>query len=360
MMTFTTVPAVYGMARLTVTVRDNGTSNNVVTRAFNVAVVPANQPPTLDPINNVTVTENAGVQTVSLSGITSGATNEFQPLSVTATSSNPGLVPHPTVNYTSPDTTGSLSFTPVTDGFGGALITVTVNDGQAASSTVTQTFYVSVDAAVAQLSIGSTVLQTGQSGAVPVNFSSSEGVTDLSIVLDVPPGHLTNLTLQALAPEINPVSATIVPQSATTALLHLAARPGQSILGSKQLAQLAFTAITNRQSAFVPLNALPFDATKNDGSLLIDRPAQSGRVVVVGPAALLEATVDDDGNRGLNLYGKPSATFAIEYTTNSSNPRTWTRLAPGFSLTALATPVPLPDTGAGFILYRAVQLSPAP
>jgi hypothetical protein len=108
------------------------------------------------------------------------------------------------------------------------------------------------------------------------------------------------------------------------------------------------------------LNVFPFDAVKNDGSLLTDRPAQSGRVVVVGPAALLEATVDAGGNRGLNLYGKPSATFAIEYTTNQGNPRTWTRLSPGFSLTALVTPVPLPNTGSGFILYRAAQLSPAP
>lgn len=273
--------------------------------------------------------------------MTSGATNEFQTLNVSAVSSNPELIPNPTVNYTSPDSTASLSFTPVPDAFGGATITVTVNDGQGANGTVTQSFWVGIDAAVAQLSIGSTVLQAGRSGSVPVNFSSSEGVTDLSIVLDVPPGHLTNLALQALAPEINPASATIVPQAGTTALLHLAARPGQSILGSKQLAQLAFTAIANQQSAFVPLNALSFSATMADGSLLTDRPAQSGRAVVVGQEALLEATLDASGNRGLILYGKPSFTFAIEYTTSLSSPATWTRLSPGFSLTTLATPVQL-------------------
>ena len=143
-------------------------------------------------------------------------------------------------------------------------------------------------------------------------------------------------------------------------LLHLAARPGQSILGSKQLAQLTFTAIANQQSAFVPLNVPPFDATKADGSLLTGRPAQSGRVVVVGQAALLEATLDAGGNRGLILYGKPTATFAIEYTTNQGTPRTWTQLSPGFSLTALATPVPLINPGPGFVFYRAAQLFLAP
>jgi len=171
---------------------------------------------------------------------------------------------------------------------------------------------------------------------------------------------LTNLALQALAPEIDPASATLVPLGATTTVLHLAARPGQSILGSKQLAQLTFTAITNQQSAFVPLNALPFSATKADGSLLTSQPAHSGRAVVVGQEALLEATLDASGNRSVILYGKPSSSFAIEYTASPGSPRTWTRLSPGFSLTSLATLVPLPDPASAFVLYRAAQLAAAP
>ncbi len=360
--TLTFVPAINanGTATITVTVNDGAASNNVVTRAFTVTVNPANDPPTLNPISDVTINENAANQTVSFSGISSGAANEFQALSVIATSGNPGLIPNPIVNYTSPNTTGSLSFTPVANTFGVVIITVTVNDGQVVGNTVSRSFWVSVDATVPQLSIGSTVLQAGQSGSVPVNFSSSEGVTDLSIVLDVPPGHLTNLALQALAPEIDPASATLVPQAGTTALLHLAARPGQSILGSKQLAQLTFTALANQQSGFVPLNALPFSATKADGWLLTDQPARSGRAVVVGQEALLEATLDASGNRGLVLYGKPSATFAIEYTTSLTSPRTWTRLSPGFSLTTLATPIQLLNPAPDFVLYRAALLAAAP
>src|ERR1039457_4412832 len=57
-----------------------------------IAVGLTNQPPTLDALANVTINENAGLQTVNLSGITSGATNESQTLAVTATSSNPGLI----------------------------------------------------------------------------------------------------------------------------------------------------------------------------------------------------------------------------------------------------------------------------
>ena len=65
--------------------------SNEVSYSVPTNTVTVNQPPTLNPINNLTLNENAGLQTVSLSGITSGATNEIQTLTVTAVSSNTGL-----------------------------------------------------------------------------------------------------------------------------------------------------------------------------------------------------------------------------------------------------------------------------
>ena len=106
--TFTPVAYAIGSATITVTVNDGGASNNIVSRTFTVTVNPVNQPPTLNTLADVNLNENAGQQTVNLAGITSGATNEVQTLAVTATSSNPGLIPNPTVTYTSPNTTGSL------------------------------------------------------------------------------------------------------------------------------------------------------------------------------------------------------------------------------------------------------------
>ena len=143
-LTFTPVAKANGSATITVTVNDGGTSNNIVTRTFTVTVNPVNQPPTLNPINNLTVYENAGLQTVNLYGITSGAANENQFLNVSAASSNTNVVPNPTVYYTSANTNGSLTFTPVTNITGSAIITVTVNDGGASNNIVTQTFTVNV------------------------------------------------------------------------------------------------------------------------------------------------------------------------------------------------------------------------
>jgi hypothetical protein len=65
---------------------------------------------------------------VNLAGITAGD-SESQPLRVIASSSNTGLIPNPTVTYTTANATGSIAFTPVTDQSGTATITVTVEDG---------------------------------------------------------------------------------------------------------------------------------------------------------------------------------------------------------------------------------------
>ncbi|MDW8308642.1 MAG: fibronectin type III domain-containing protein, partial [Verrucomicrobiales bacterium] len=71
--------------------------------AFTIPNPYVNYPPTLDPIANRTINEDAGPQTVTLTGISSGHSNEVQTLTVTATSSNPALIPNPTVSYTSPN-----------------------------------------------------------------------------------------------------------------------------------------------------------------------------------------------------------------------------------------------------------------
>ena len=99
----------------------------------------------MNAIGNLTINENAGLQTVNLSGISSGAANEVQTLTVTATSSNPALIPSPTVSYTSPNTTGTLNFTPAVNGNGTAIVTVTVNDNGASNNIVTRTFTVTIN-----------------------------------------------------------------------------------------------------------------------------------------------------------------------------------------------------------------------
>jgi hypothetical protein len=142
---FTPVANAYGSATITVTVNDGGTSNNVISRTFTVTVNPVNQVPTLNTLADVNLNENAGQQTVNLSGISSGAANESQTLTVTASSSNTGVIPNPTVTYASPNATGSIRFTPVANAYGSATITVTVNDGGTSNNIVSRSFVVTVN-----------------------------------------------------------------------------------------------------------------------------------------------------------------------------------------------------------------------
>lgn len=116
-----------------------GTSNNAM-QATN------NNPPTLNAISNpASICQSSGLQTINMAGISTGSVNETQTLTITATSGNTGLIPNPTVNYTSPNTTGTLTYTPVAGVSGTAVITVTVNDGATNNNILVRTFTVTVD-----------------------------------------------------------------------------------------------------------------------------------------------------------------------------------------------------------------------
>ena len=136
-----------GTATITVSVNDGQAQNNSVSRTFTVTVKPwLNDAPTLSPLPNLTLVPNTGPQSVALSGISAGPTNELQSLTITAVSSNPNLVPTRVVTYSSPDSTGSLKFRAAQNYRPTSTITrYTVNDGQNQNNTVSRTFTVTVN-----------------------------------------------------------------------------------------------------------------------------------------------------------------------------------------------------------------------
>src|SRR5258706_15298527 len=90
--------------------------------------VGTNRPPTIDPIGPLVISENASMQVVTVTGITSGVGDGPQPLTVTSSSSDTSIIPDPAVSYSSPGSTATLSFAPIANASGGADITVTVSD----------------------------------------------------------------------------------------------------------------------------------------------------------------------------------------------------------------------------------------
>ncbi len=121
-----------------------GPSANSNVIAFTTESEVLNAPPTLDPIpNQPPIPANAGPQTITLSGIGMGFGDTGQTLTVTAVSSDPGVVPHPTIIYSSPDASGLLTYLPA-GVEGQAVITVTVDDGQPANNTISRQFTVTI------------------------------------------------------------------------------------------------------------------------------------------------------------------------------------------------------------------------
>jgi hypothetical protein len=136
--TYTPVLNANGQAIIRVTLKDNGGSLNggvdTYTQDIVINITPVNDAPTLDAVANQPTTgqllEDAGQQTINLTGITAGPANESaQTLTVTAaiTSGNPNLVG----NFIGSVVTGgtaTLKYTPTPNEFGTATVTVTIAD----------------------------------------------------------------------------------------------------------------------------------------------------------------------------------------------------------------------------------------
>jgi len=133
-----------GSAIITVMVDDGGATDNTVMQTFIVDVQPANRAPTMDVITNMTVRANSGPQTVFITGIGPGSTNENQAITVSASSSKPTLI-DPTIRMATPSgNSATLTFTPATNSSGTATLTVRADDGQPTNSITTRTFDVTV------------------------------------------------------------------------------------------------------------------------------------------------------------------------------------------------------------------------
>jgi len=139
--TVTIVPAPdqSGTALITLTVSDGVTN---ASDTFVLIVNAANDLPTLNPITNVALVVNFPNTDIAFNGISTGAANESQTLTVSAVSSNTALVTINRITYTSGATNGSVRLaSPSNNGTGTAVVAVTVSDGV---NSVTRAFTVFV------------------------------------------------------------------------------------------------------------------------------------------------------------------------------------------------------------------------
>ncbi len=270
-LTFTPAANSFGTATITVTVMDNGgTLNGGVDKTsvqFTVTVNQVNVPPTIDTPSNLTIDENAGEQTVNLTGITSGGGGNVT-LTVTASSNNSALV-NPSVNYTSPNSTGTLTFTPAANSFGMATITVTVSDDGGANTTSVQ-FLVTVNFVNAAPTINT-----------PANVTINENAGQQTV-------NLTGIT----AGDDETQTLTVTASSNNTALIN----PTVTYTSPNSTGTLTFTPAANSfGTATITVTVMDSGGTANGG---VDKTSVQFTVTVNQVAATVTRRFRRLGHQG--------------------------------------------------------------
>lgn len=271
-----------GWTTINVTVNDGGSINNSVTQNLSVFI---NNPPTLNPISNVTVNEDSSTTTVALTGISPGGANEPQAVSITAESSAPALIPNPIVNYVAGAATGSLTFKPAANAFGTATIKVTVSDGQYGNNTLTRTFVVTVNPINDKPTLGSISSLT---------IDSRSGTRTIT---------LTGITTGATN-EVQPL--TVTAESSNASLIPT---PVVSAISTSGTATLMLTPVINTEGVAT------ITVKVNDGQTANNLGMRTFNVTVVTPPKIsqLAATAMDAGTIRVTWLTDRAATGQVDY-----------------------------------------------
>jgi len=310
-LTFTPVPNASGTATVTVTVDNGGASNNPTSQVFTVTVLPVPvviQPPTLNAITNLTIYENAGIQTVALTGITSGSTNGNQLVTIWAYTSDSTIVPAPTVNYTNAYSTGTLTFAPVTNALGTATVTVKVNNGAANFS---QTFTVTVVPAPPGNTTASVPAGNQPTLSPIANLSLVEGTMSETITLTgIGSGSTSQKSLlRVTATSSNPkiVSTPLVRYSNPASTAQLTLRPTVNAVGTSTI-----TVTVNNGGKSNNIISQSFTVT-----LVPNQPPTLNPIANV-------TILRDAGSQDITLTGitsgSPAQTHVLQVRVTSSNP----------------------------------------
>ncbi len=143
-----------------------------------ISVFSVNQAPTIGQISDISMNQNLPQQTVNLSGIADGEIVASQNITITATSNNTALIPTPTVTYSPNATTGLLQFTPVANGSGSAIITLTVQDDggvvNCGMDTTVKTFTIIVNSTPTDIMLSANSLAENLNNRVIGNLSAMD------------------------------------------------------------------------------------------------------------------------------------------------------------------------------------------
>ena len=231
------------------------------------------------------------------------------------TNAPPGAVIDPTngVFAWSPD----LSWASTTN-----VVTVQIADITNPGQSSTETLLVVVGDYL-DVGLGSTVVQAGQTGSLPIILTASDNATNLQVTVNWPVGQLSTPTL-VLAP---PAVGGSVQMQNSTAIIQLQLAPGQSFASGTTVAQLNFQALPNQPSGTVNVPVAGAAGIKSNAAAYNDVAVLPGQIVVVGSQPLLQTQVSTGSQgRAFTLFGNPGSAYEVQFTTNLAPPVVWSVL----------------------------------
>jgi hypothetical protein len=260
--TVTPAPNQSGSALVTVTVSDGSLA---AIETFTVVVAAINDAPTISNLADQSVDEDAS--TGALAFTVGDAETAVANLTVTATSSNPTLLPAAGLVLGGTGANRTITVTPGVNQSGSALVTVTVSDG---SLTAIEAFTVSVAPVNDAPTISNIPDQSVQGG-------TSTGAVAFSV--EDPDSAVGSLTLSALSsnPSLVPVSAVVFGGSAgnrTVTVTPVGTVGGSSVItvtvsdGSLSASD-TFTVTVSSTVEAPKIAAAPVPATVNEGDTLV-------------------------------------------------------------------------------------------
>lgn len=124
-LSFTPVAGLSGNAVITVNILDN--DGLTTTREFGISVTPVNDPPTIDAVSDVVIDQDAGEQSIVLTGISDGDDGQ-QVLTLTAECDNETLISEYDITYVQGESSAEFTYQSNAGQYGEASIVVTLND----------------------------------------------------------------------------------------------------------------------------------------------------------------------------------------------------------------------------------------
>ncbi len=160
------------------TYKSNDTEADSNATTVTITITPVNDPPGFSVIADQVIDEDAPTQALSITDVSPGPPDESaQTVTLVAASSNPALIPAPSISGSG--STRLLSFAPIAQANGQVVITVTANDNQPANNTFTRSFLITVnavnDAPVASNDTATTLEDTPVTVAVIANDLDIDG-----------------------------------------------------------------------------------------------------------------------------------------------------------------------------------------